>query len=41
MLNLLFNDPIAWGSLLGLGIVVALCGYYVYLFVHNTNEDPQ
>ncbi|MFC3646319.1 hypothetical protein [Planctobacterium marinum] len=39
MLDLLFNDPVAWGSLLGLGIVVALCGYYVYLFMHNTNSN--
>ena len=39
MLNLLINDPVAWGSLLGFGIVVALCGYYVYLCVHNTNEE--
>lgn len=39
MLELMKSDPVAWGSLLGLGIVVALCGYYVYLFVHNTNEE--
>ncbi|WP_338293427.1 hypothetical protein [Planctobacterium marinum] len=39
MLSLLFNDPVAWGSLLGLTIVVALCGYYVYLFMHNTNHN--
>lgn len=39
MLDLLFNDPVAWGSLLGLGVVVGLCGYYVYLIMHNTNSN--
>ncbi len=39
MIELLAKDPVVWGSLLGLGIVVALCGYYVYLFIHNTNTD--
>jgi len=39
MLDLLFNDPVAWGSLLGLSVVVALCGYYVYLIMHNTNSN--
>ncbi|WP_343861054.1 hypothetical protein [Aliiglaciecola litoralis] len=39
MLELLFNDPVAWGALLGLGIVVAICAYYLYLFVYNANHD--
>ena len=41
MLELLLKDPVVWGSLLGLGIVVALCGYYAYLFVHNANLDEK
>lgn len=39
MIDLLLSDPVAWGSVLGVSIVVALCCYYVYLFVHNVEED--
>ncbi|MDT0593900.1 DUF3149 domain-containing protein [Glaciecola petra] len=39
MLELLLNDPVAWGSILGIFVVIAICAYYVYLFVHNVNED--
>lgn len=39
MFELLIKDPVVWGSLLGLAIVVALCGYYTYLFIHNANEE--
>lgn len=39
MFDLLLNDPIAWGSLLGLTVVLAICGYYVYLFWHNVHDD--
>lgn len=39
MWNLLIHDPVAWGSLGGLAIVVGLCAYYLYLFVHNTNQN--
>lgn len=39
MWDLILHDPVAWGSILGIGIVVALCAYYAYLFIHNTNED--
>ena len=39
MFDLILNDPVAWGALLGLSTVVALCGYYVYLFIHNVNEE--
>lgn len=35
MLELILNDPVAWGSLLGLAVVVGICAYYVYLFIHN------
>ncbi|WP_277816395.1 hypothetical protein [Neptunicella marina] len=38
MLEMILKDPIVWGSLLGLAIVVGLCGYYVYLFLHNVAE---
>ncbi|GAA0343502.1 hypothetical protein GCM10009092_05130 [Bowmanella denitrificans] len=36
MLELILNDPVAWGSLLGLGVVLAICFYYVYLFIRNS-----
>lgn len=36
MLDLILNDPVAWGSILGIGIVVVMCCYYAYLFIHNT-----
>lgn len=35
----LIQDPVVWGSLSGLGIVVGLCAYYLYLFMHNTNQN--
>ncbi|MEM0909625.1 MAG: DUF3149 domain-containing protein [Pseudomonadota bacterium] len=38
MLDLLLTDPVAWGSVLGIFVVVAICAYYVWLFLHNTNE---
>lgn len=38
MLELIFSDPVAWGSLLGIGVVVGICAYYVYLFIHNINQ---
>lgn len=36
----LLNDPVVWGSLLGIGIVVVMMGYYSYLFIHNS-ADPE
>ena len=40
MWDLILHDPVAWGSLLGIGIMVAMCFYYVYLFIHNSNKKP-
>ncbi|TRY29421.1 DUF3149 domain-containing protein [Aliiglaciecola sp. M165] len=39
MLEILFKDPVVWGSLFGLAVVIGLCAYYLYLFVYNTNHD--
>jgi len=39
MLELLLKDPVVWGSLLGLGVVIGICAYLAYLFIHNTNQD--
>jgi hypothetical protein len=38
MIDLLLTDPVAWGSLLGIGIVVAMCIYYAYMFIHNSGD---
>lgn len=40
--QMLLADPIVWGSLLGLGIVLTLCGYYVWLFLTKiANSDSE
>jgi uncharacterized membrane protein len=39
MLDLLFSDPVVWGSILGIFVMVGLGAYYAYLFIHNANED--
>ena len=39
MLEILFKDPVVWGSLAGLAVVIGICAYYLYLFVHNTSHD--
>jgi hypothetical protein len=39
MWDLILNDPVAWGSILGIGIVVVMGAYYAYLFIHNTKEN--
>ncbi|WP_293746811.1 DUF3149 domain-containing protein [uncultured Paraglaciecola sp.] len=38
MWDLILNDPVAWGSILGIGIMVVMGAYYTYLFIHNTKE---
>ncbi|NTS75691.1 DUF3149 domain-containing protein [Catenovulum sp. SM1970] len=37
----IISDPIVWGSILGIGIVCALCGYYVWLFLTNIANAPE
>nr|WP_136249814.1 DUF3149 domain-containing protein [Ningiella ruwaisensis] len=39
MIDLLLSDPVAWGSVLGIFVVIAICAYYVYLFLNNVHED--
>lgn len=41
MFELLIKDPVVWGSLLGLAIVIGLCGYYVYLFSQDSYHGPE
>lgn len=39
MWDLILHDPVAWGSILGIAIMVIMGGYYAYLFIHNTKDD--
>ena len=39
MIDLLLTDPVAWGSVLGIVIVVVMCIYYAYLFIHNSANE--
>ncbi|TDF37540.1 DUF3149 domain-containing protein [Alteromonadaceae bacterium M269] len=39
MWDLVLKDPVAWGSILGIGVVVAICAFYLYLFIHNVKEE--
>lgn len=38
MLLTMINDPVVWGSLLGIGIMIGMMVYYTYLFMHNSAE---
>ena len=38
MLSLL-ADPVVWGSLLGIFIMIVMMAYYGYMFIHNS-ADP-
>ncbi|RDV25157.1 DUF3149 domain-containing protein [Alteromonas aestuariivivens] len=38
MLMTMFKDPVVWGSLLGIFIVIMMMGYYTYLFMHNSAD---
>ena len=39
MLWTMMKDPVVWGSLLGIGIIVAMMMYYTYLFMHNSADE--
>lgn len=41
MLDLLFSDPVVWGSILGILIMIGMGAFYVYYFVHNVHEDEK
>jgi hypothetical protein len=38
MWDLIISDPVVWGSMAGIGVMVAMAGYYIYLFVHNVKK---
>jgi hypothetical protein len=39
MWDLILHDPVAWGSILGMAIMVAMGAYYVYLLIYNTKNE--
>ncbi len=39
MLDLIFSDPVVWGSILGIAVMVVMAGYYAYLFISNVKHD--
>jgi uncharacterized membrane protein len=41
MLELLISDPVVWGSILGILIMIGMGAYYAYYFVHNVHEDEK
>lgn len=41
-MQMLLSDPVVWGSFLGLGVVLGICGYYVWYFMsHIANADQE
>ena len=38
MLWTMIKDPVVWGSLLGIGIIVGMMVYYTYLFMRNSAD---
>lgn len=41
MLFAMLKDPVVWGSLLGIAIMVVMMAYYAYLFIHNSAEEDK
>ncbi|WP_286234437.1 hypothetical protein [Thalassotalea sediminis] len=39
LLNMLLNDPVVYISIIGLSVVLGICGYYVYFFIKNIEEN--
>lgn len=37
----LFLDPVVWMSLLLIAIIIAMGGYYTYLFMHNSSDESK
>ena len=38
MLLSMISDPVVWGSLLGIGIIIGMGEFYTYLFMNNSAE---
>jgi hypothetical protein len=41
MIDLLLTDQVYWGSVLGIFIVVVMCLYYAYMFIHNSADESK
>lgn len=39
VVEMLVNDPVVMYSVVGLLIVLGICGFYVYYFLKNIKED--
>ncbi|WP_448549594.1 DUF3149 domain-containing protein [Thalassotalea fusca] len=39
IIDMLLNDPIVLYSFVGLGIVLGICGYYIYYFIKHIEES--
>ena len=39
MLSMIFGDPVVWGSLLGILIMLIMSAYFTYIFIHNSSPD--
>lgn len=41
MLTSMLTDPVVWGSLLGIFIIVVMMAYYTYMFMHNSADEDK
>lgn len=41
MFMTMIKDPVVWGSLLGIFIIVVMMAYYTYLFVSNSADHDK
>jgi hypothetical protein len=41
MFSMIFSDPVVWGSLLGILIMVVMAAYYAYMFIHNSESNDK
>jgi phosphotransferase system glucose/maltose/N-acetylglucosamine-specific IIC component len=38
-IDIILNDPIAIHSMIGLGLVLGICAFYVYYFIANVTKN--
>jgi hypothetical protein len=41
MLSMIFGDPVVWGSLLGILIMIVMSAYFAYMFIHNSSAEDE
>lgn len=37
----MFTDPVVWGSLFGIFVIVVMMAYYSYMFIHNSADTEK